>query len=189
MTTKRIVPKYHVNPRRDRQYDAALREHLRATWKFPGRTHTQIARNLGEGDPSKDKAYGFAIMYALHDFAENDDDTIAWFPNLRLSEAALEKKRAKSKFNDYGLKLYKHSPFRKMIDRDPRKMTEVVKQVILGYLKAQGPQSAHAIMEAMKMKLGHIARSVVERCLLALITEGEVIKEVVNPTLTLHHLP
>jgi hypothetical protein len=188
MATKRIIKKYHVNSRRDKQYDAALSEHLRATWKLPGRTYNQIAKQLGAGDPSKDKVYGLAIMYALHDFAENDQDTIVWFPNMRLSEAALEKKLAKNKFNDYNLKLYKHAPHRKMIDRDPSRMTEVVKKVILGYLTAKGPQSAHAIFEAMKMKLGHIARSVVERCLLALITEGDVIKEVVNPTLTLHHL-
>ncbi len=62
MTTKRIIKKYHVNPRRDKQYNAALSEHLRATWKLPGRAHTQIAKQLGEGNSIKDKAYGIAIL-------------------------------------------------------------------------------------------------------------------------------
>lgn len=189
MPTKRIIPKYYVNTRRDRQYDEALRDHLGATWKQPGRTHTQIAKALGCGNPSTDKAYGFAIMYALHDFAERDDETISWYPNLKLPEAALEKKREKSKHNDYYLKFYKHSPYRKMIDRDPSRTDEIVGKIIHGFLKAKGSTSGHGILEAMQIKLGHVARSVVERCLASLIADGDVIKEKVNPTLTLHRLP
>ena len=189
MPTKRIIPKYYVNTRRDRQYDEALRDHLGATWKQPGRTHTQIAKALGCGNPSTDKAYGLAIMYALHDFAENDDETICWYPNLKLPEAALEKKRTKGNKNGFDLKLYKHSPYRKMIDREPHRTDEFVGKTILGSLKAKGPTSGHGILEAMQMKLGHVARSVVERCLASLIADGEIIKEQVNPTLTLHRLP
>ena len=188
MSKARTIIKYHVNPKRDRQYDEDLREHLRTTWKLPGRTHTQIAKALGQGDPSRDKAYGLALMYALHEFAESDDETICWYPNLKLKEADLQKKREKSKHNDYHLKLYKHSPYRKLIDRDPSRTDEIVQGVIRGYLKANGPKSAHAILEAMRMKLGHVARSVVERCLASLIADGGVIKEAVNPTLTLHRL-
>ncbi len=145
MSKARPIVKYHVNPKRDKQYDDALREHLRTTWKLPGRTHTQIAKALGVGNPSKDKTYGLAIMYALHDFAENDSDTICWYPNLRLKEKDLQKKCEKSKHNDYGLKLYKHAPYRKLIDRDLGHTDEIVGRVILGFLKACGTQSGHAI--------------------------------------------
>ena len=187
MSKARTIIKYHVNPKRDKQYDEALREHLRTTWKLPGRTHTQIAKAVGYGNPSTDKAYGLAIMYALHEFAENDDDTICWYPNLRLKEADLEKKRVKNKHNDYHLKLYKHSPYRKMIDREPHRTDEFVGKIILGFLKATGPTSGHGILESMRMKLGHVASSVVERCLTALLGNGDVTAERVNRTLTLYH--
>ncbi len=61
MTTKRMLPKYYINTKRDKQYDDALHNHLCSTWKLPGRTHTQIARALRLGDPSKHEAYGKAI--------------------------------------------------------------------------------------------------------------------------------
>ena len=188
MSKARTIIKYRVNPKRDKQHDEALREHLHTTWKLPGRTHTQIAKALGLGDPSRDKAYGLAIMYALHEFAENNDATICWYPNLKLKEADLQKKREKSQHNDYHLKLYKHSPYRKIIDRDPSRTDEIVQKVIGGYLKANGAKSGHAILEAMRMKLGHVARSVVERCLASLIADGDVIKEAINPTLSLYRL-
>lgn len=187
--TKRVLPKYFINTKRDKQYDDALHEYLRGTWKLPGRTHTQIARSLGLGDPSQDRDYGLAIMYALHEFSENDDETVSWYPNLRLKESDLKAKRDKSKHNDFHLKFYKHSPQRKEIDREPGKTDEVVKSLMLSLIGVKGEQSGNSILAAMQMKLGHISERAVDRCLDALSGEGRLIADRINKTRIVHRLP
>ena len=174
MKTSRKITRYFVNPRRDRQYDAALRDHLEATWNLPGRTHSQIARALGLGNPSKDRTYGQAIMWALADCVETDDTTIAWYPHLRLSAAVLDKKLAQDKYAGHDLKLYKYAPYRKMIDRDPSRTDEVVQGVIRGYLNKFQTDTGNGIYKALVTKMGHVTRPVVNRALKALINDGRL---------------
>lgn len=175
--TKRTIKTYFPNPNRDTRYDAALREHLAATANQPGRTHSKIARDLGLGDPSKDKPYGMAIMWALQEFVAEDARTVSWTPHLRLPEASLAKKLETSKHAGHDLRLYKHSRERKVIDRDPSRTDEVVQGVIRGILRAEGPRSGLAIMLAVQNKLGHVCKRVVRRCLESLVLDGPVTAE------------
>ena len=177
MRSERIIKTYTPNPKRDRQYDAALREHLAATWELPGRTASQIAHALGAGDAKNDKDYAMAIIWALADFVQNDDSTIMWYPNLRLPQGTLAMKRQKNKYDDYNRRLFKHSPWRKAIDRDPSRTDEVVQGVIRGYLVRFGPRSGSAIQKALKTKLGHIDKRLVERGIDALVEFGALIAE------------
>lgn len=177
MKTKRAIREYFANPNRDTQYDDALRAHLAATQELPGRTYSQIARDLGLGNPSKDKAYGMAIMWALQEFVHDDARTVSWTPHLRLPDAALAAKLEKSKHAGHDLRLYKHSRERKVIDRDPSRQDEVVQEVIRGVLRAEGPRSGLAVMLATQVRLGHVCKRVVRRCLAALVEDGSVTAE------------
>jgi hypothetical protein len=184
--SERTIRKYLVNSKRDRQYDVALRGHLAATWEGPGRTYGQIARALGLGTAKGDKDYVYAIMFALIDFVATDDSTVAWFPNLRLPEEALRKKREQSKYADYNLKLYKHSPYRKIIDRDPSLTDEVVQAVIRGFLARFGAKSGLAIRKALLIKLGHLDKRIAERALKAMVVSKDIVRtktRVANATL------
>ena len=176
MSEKRVIRKFYVNPKRDKQYDTALKAHLRATWDRPGRTYNQIAREIELGDPN-DKSYVYAIRDALTEFAECDDSTIFWYPNLRLSESVLAKKLAKSKHDCFDLKLWKHSPWRKVIDRDPSQAGRMVGKLIRWLLEQKGPQNAHAIQRKMKVALGHVSKEVVTRTLKDMEAWGELRRE------------
>ncbi len=168
MSKDRQIKQYWENQKRDRQYDEALRQHLRATQGQPGRTYNQIASSLGlvgKTDRQAHEKYVFAIRDALHSLALNDDETICWHPNLRLPESVLARKRAKSRHDDFGLKLYKRAPWRKEIDRDPSKTTDVVSRMIREFIEAKGPQSGNSVKEKLQLAFGHISKEIIVKCL------------------------
>ena len=179
MSTNRQIKQYWENNKRDRQYDEALRQHLRATQGQPGRTYNQIANALGlvgKTDRQAHERYVFAIRDALHSFALNDDETICWCPNLRLPEAVLEKKRAKNRHDDYGLKLYKRAPWRKEIDRDPSRTDEVVSTMIREFVDAKGPQSGNAVRKKLQLAFGHLSKEIIAGCLDKMETDGVLVR-------------
>ena len=184
-----MITKYFVNPARDKQYDEALHKHLEATWQLPGRTHSQIARELGAGDAKNDNAYAQAIIWALTAMEVEDDSTVMWYPNLRLPNAVLAAKIAKNKFSQHDVKLYKFAPYRKLIDRNPDQIDAIVQGVIKGYLTKHGARSGRTIYQALEVKLGHITRPVVARALAQLVEDGVLIpKKVPKNNANVYHL-
>lgn len=179
MSKNRQIKQYWENKKRDRQYDDALRQHLRATQGQPGRTYNQIANAMGlvgKTDKHTHEKYVYAIRDALHSFALNDDETICWFPNLRLPESVLERKRAKSRYDDFDLKVYKRAPWRKEIDCDPSKTDEVVSRMIREFIEAKGPQSGNAVKDKLQLAFGHLSKEIIVKCLDKMEVEGVLVR-------------
>ncbi len=175
MSIPRTIEIYDVNPRRDRQYDDRLLTHLAATWELPGRTANQIARAAGFKNPFVDKQYAMTILWALEAFAKDRaSPIIVWYPHLRLSEATLKAKMEKSPKAGHDMKLYKHAPWRKMMDNEPMRADEIVQGVIEGYLRKFEPATGNGIHTALVTKLGHITRPAVARALKAMTGDGRL---------------
>lgn len=178
MNPKRTVRHYDVNPRRDRQHDNRLLAHLERTWELPGRTANQIARALGIRNPSTDKQYAMTILWALEAFAKDKAaPVIVWYPHLRLPNAALKAKMEKSSKAGHDMRLYKHAPWRKLMDNEPFRATEIVQGVIEGYLRKFGPATGNGIYKALVTKLGHVTRPAVARALKAMTEDGRLVDE------------
>jgi len=152
-----MVQKRFDNPKRDKQYDEAIKAFMKVN-RQESFTYGQVATRLGLTE--KDDV--LTVMFALQAMVLKDPDIIEFYPNKRLGKEA-EKR---------DLRLFKFSPERKAIVDEPAKQDEVICSLILNALDEASELSGLAIYKAVKDRLGVVSRTVVMRCLDDLFTRG-----------------